>query len=269
MKKVFLTGGSGTVGAAFISKFYGQFKFYSFSRNEKMQVALKRNFQDVEIILGAVEDKIMLEKSPKEWFAHWFDSPYYHILYKNRDYAEAELFIHKLIEFLDFKKEDKLLDLACGKGRHSVYLNRQGFDVEGVDLSPKSIHNAVQYANERLKFAIHDMRNVYREASFNYVLNLFTSFGYFKSEEENIQTICSAAKNLKKGGKLLIDFMSSKKVIADLVPYEEKTLEGIKFIIRKHLEDSHIIKEISFEVEGKVYSFEERVKAIKKKSIGK
>lgn len=204
----------------------------------------------------------MLETSPKEWFAHWFDSPYYHILYKNRDYAEAELFIHKLIEFLDFKKEDKLLDLACGKGRHSVYLNRQGFDVEGVDLSPKSILNAQQYSNERLKFAIHDMRNVYCENGFDYVLNLFTSFGYFKSEEENIQTICSAATNLKKGGKLLIDFMNSKKIIADLCVYEEKTLEGIKFIIRKRLEDSHIIKEISFEAEGKTYNFEERVKAI-------
>lgn len=204
----------------------------------------------------------MSKTESKEWFAQWFDSPYYHILYKNRNYAEAELFIHKLIEFLDFKKEDKLLDLACGKGRHSVYLNRQGFDVEGVDLSPQSIENAQHYSNERLKFAIHDMRNVYREQGFEYVLNLFTSFGYFKSEQENSQTICSAAANLKKGGKLLIDFMNSKKIIDDLCPYEEKELEGIKFIITKRLEDSYIIKKINFEIGNKSYEFEERVKAI-------
>ena len=63
MKKVFITGGSGTVGEAFISQFYGQYQFVSFSRNEKMQVALKRNFPDVEIILGAVEDKPYLLNS--------------------------------------------------------------------------------------------------------------------------------------------------------------------------------------------------------------
>ena len=60
MKKVFITGGSGTVGSAFISEFYDQYQFFSFSRNEKMQVALKRNYPKVEILLGSVEDRFAI-----------------------------------------------------------------------------------------------------------------------------------------------------------------------------------------------------------------
>lgn len=63
MKKVFITGGAGTVGSSFIENFYGEYQFFSFSRNEKLQVSLKRNFPDVEIILGAVEDRSALMNS--------------------------------------------------------------------------------------------------------------------------------------------------------------------------------------------------------------
>ena len=56
----------------------------------------------------------------------WFDTPFYHILYKNRDYKEAEIFSTELIKFLDLPIETKILDLACGQGRHSVNLNKMG-----------------------------------------------------------------------------------------------------------------------------------------------
>ena len=63
MKKIFITGGSGTIGTSFIKKYYNKYHFFSYSRNEKMQVSLKRNFDKVEIILGAVEDKLNLSRS--------------------------------------------------------------------------------------------------------------------------------------------------------------------------------------------------------------
>ena len=63
MKKIFITGGSGTVGSTFIELYRDQYQFFSYSRNEKMQVSLKRQFPDVEIILGSVEDKLMLQTS--------------------------------------------------------------------------------------------------------------------------------------------------------------------------------------------------------------
>ena len=73
------------------------------------------------------------------WFVNWFDSPYYHLLYKNRDEKEAQVFIDNLIEKLQLKKGSKLIDIACGKGRHATYFNKKGMNVVGVDLSKNSI----------------------------------------------------------------------------------------------------------------------------------
>jgi cyclopropane fatty-acyl-phospholipid synthase-like methyltransferase len=74
-----------------------------------------------------------------EWFKSWFDTKYYHILYKDRNDAEAQAFIDELAEKLHFQTDQTFLDLACGKGRHSVYLNKKGLDITGVDLSEESI----------------------------------------------------------------------------------------------------------------------------------
>lgn len=200
-----------------------------------------------------------------EWFDEWFDSPYYHILYQHRDYDEAKQFLDTLIDYFGIKPGHKVLDLACGKGRHAIYLNKKGFDVVGVDLSEQNIEYARQYENERLKFDIHDMREVYTEEEFDFVLNMFTSFGYFDSEDENEQAICSAAKSLKPGGSFLIDFLNPYRVINNLVPEEIKTIEGITFDIKRHLSaDGYIVKNIHFTDKGKEYNFEERVKAIRR-----
>ena len=119
----------------------------------------------------------MSEDKHTEWFESWFDSPYYHVLYKNRDFSEAELFIDKLIQLIEPTKASRVLDLACGKGRHSIYLNKKGFDVTGIDLSEKSIACAKTAENETLHFYMHDMRKLFRTNYFDVVLNLFTSFG--------------------------------------------------------------------------------------------
>ncbi|MTI20352.1 class I SAM-dependent methyltransferase, partial [Fulvivirga sp. RKSG066] len=168
-----------------------------------------------------------------EWFDEWFDSPYYHILYKHRDYEEAKGFLDTLIRFFKIKPNHKVLDLACGKGRHSIYLNEKGFDVVGVDLSEQNIAHAKKFENDSLHFDVHDMREVYAEERFDFVLNMFTSFGYFDSEKENEQAICAAAKSLKPGGSLLIDFLNPYRVINNLVPEEKKTIEGIEFDITR------------------------------------
>jgi 2-polyprenyl-3-methyl-5-hydroxy-6-metoxy-1,4-benzoquinol methylase len=197
-----------------------------------------------------------------EWFEEWFDSKYYHILYKNRDETEAQRVIENLVQHFNIKPDQKILDLACGKGRHSVYLNQLGFDVVGLDLSEKSIIYAKQFENERLKFNIHDMRLVYKKNSFDVVLNLFTSFGYFENIEENKKVLESIHKQLKKGGKLIVDFMNSKKVINQLIPSETKTIEEINFTITKEYTNSIIKKEIQFEADKKQHCFQEKVQAL-------
>ena len=94
-----------------------------------------------------------------EWFENWFNSKYYQILYKKRNYSEASLFINNILQKLKLQKNTFFLDLGCGTGRHAVYLNKQGFYVDGFDLSKKSIEKAKKHENEKLKFYLQDMRD--------------------------------------------------------------------------------------------------------------
>lgn len=200
----------------------------------------------------------------KEWFGEWFDSPYYHVLYKHRDKEEAKAFIDQLIQYFQFSKTDLIQDLACGKGRHAIYLNKKGFNVVGLDLSHQNIFSAKKSENERLRFHVHDMRLPWEGKKFDVILNLFTSFGYFETKGENQQAISAIASGMKKGGKLLIDFLNPYTVINNLVPEEVKQINGINFHIRKYLEGEYIVKDIRFDDKGEQYEFQERVKAIRR-----
>jgi SAM-dependent methyltransferase len=205
---------------------------------------------------------MMTDKGHTNWFKTWFDSPYYHILYKHRDCDEAGIFINNLLHFFSPSPSSRFLDLACGKGRHSIFLNKKGYDVTGVDLSPESIKLASKCENEKLHFYVHDMRKLFRTNYFDYILNLFTSFGYFESDRDNQSTISSAAKALKKDGFFVIDFFNAQKIISNLKAEEIIDVESIKFIIRKKIQNDFIIKQISFSDKGKDFVFEERVKAL-------
>jgi cyclopropane fatty-acyl-phospholipid synthase-like methyltransferase len=194
------------------------------------------------------------------WFLSWFDSPYYHILYQNRDEAEAQLFIDHLLGHLQLEKGSKILDLACGKGRHSIYMSEKGYDVLGVDLSPESILFAQQFEHEHLKFQVQDMREQIQGLKFDAVFNLFTSFGYFNSEEEHLSVLKSIKGELKEDGILVIDFMNAYRVIQNLFLEEIKIVAGIEFNINRYVENSYIVKEIRFSDKGQDYFFKEMVR---------
>ncbi len=202
-----------------------------------------------------------MTKSTNQWYASWFDTPYYHILYKDRDYTEAQLFMDTLTNYLNIPEGGKILDLACGKGRHSVYLNTLGYNVTGVDLSEQSIAHANQFKNETLKFNVHDMSKPYPE-TFDAVFNLFTSFGYFEDDKCNLETIASIKAELNEFGFGVIDFMNVNYVIENLVTEDVKTVEGIDFYQKRSVQDGYVIKDISFKIDGETYKFQERVKAI-------
>lgn len=212
--------------------------------------------------------KFNRDKKKKEWFDEWFNTIYYHILYKHRDDNEAILFIDNLIKYLEIQKDDRILDLACGKGRHSIYLNKKGFDVEGFDLSEQNISYASQFENNRLKFEVKDMRNVYKPNSFNYIFNLFTSFGYFDTKEANLNVIDAAIASLKKDGIFLIDFLNPYVVINNLVKSESKTIENVNFNISRSLtKDDYILKRIEVEDHSQKFEFYEKVKAIRRQDF--
>jgi len=195
------------------------------------------------------------------WFENWFNSKYYHILYKNRDHKEAVFFLDNIIKNINFNN-GRILDVACGKGRHAKYLNHLGFNVTGIDLSKNSIEFANKDSNENLKYFAHDMRSVFKKNHFDLVTNLFTSFGYFENQEDEQATINAMSNNLKKGGLLLIDFMNVKKVISSLVKSESKEIDGIKFLIERKYDKNHIIKKIIIKDQDLDLNFQEKVRAL-------
>jgi SAM-dependent methyltransferase len=203
-----------------------------------------------------------MTKQLKDWYTSWFDTPFYHILYKDRDYKEAQSFMENLTSYLNIDENGNILDLACGKGRHAVYLNTIGYDVTGIDLSQKSIDFASKFENEHLKFEVHDMRKPYHH-KFNAVFNLFTSFGFFEDDKDDLNTIRAIKANLKENGIGVIDFMNTDFVVDNLVADNSKVIEDITFNLKRYVADNFVIKDIKFEHNGEQYSFQEKVKALR------
>lgn len=197
-----------------------------------------------------------------EWFKNWFDSNYYHILYKHRDWKEAESFIDNLVDLLKPAPKAKILDMPCGKGRHSIYLNKKGFDVTGIDLSPQSAMCAKKNENQHLFFFVHDMREHFKIKYFDIVLNLFTSLGYFEDEYDNQKVITAAAESLKPGGIFVIDFFNAAKVAKALVKEETKITDEVEFKISRKIENKFVVKKISITDGDKNYAFYEKVQLL-------
>ena len=196
----------------------------------------------------------------KHWYSSWFDTPFYHILYKDRDDKEAQSFMDALTYYLNISQNSTILDLACGKGRHSLYLNSIGYDVTGLDLSKQSISEAKQKENGRLCFDVHDMSKPYFK-QFDTVFNLFTSFGYFDCDEDNLNTIKAIKANLKPNGIGVIDFMNIDVVKNSLKQDDMKTVDGIDFYLKRSVNNGYIVKDITFNFKGQDFNFYERVKA--------
>lgn len=200
--------------------------------------------------------------SSEDWFESWFNTSYYHKLYAHRDDNEAQLFIKNVLEALPISAQCKLLDLACGRGRHSIYLNENNCDVIGLDLSERNIEFAKSFESEKLKFEVGDMRENFGNQRFDYIFNLFTSFGYFQDKEDNIKACQSIHKALKPGGYLILDFMNVNKVKLGLVKEEVKLVEGIEFHIERFIRSNKVVKKISFHDKGKDFNYEEQVQLL-------
>lgn len=204
---------------------------------------------------------MMQLEGQNEWFATWFDSPYYHILYQNRDDHEAHDFLFQLKKYLDLPVAANVLDLACGAGRHSRVLHQLGYSVTGCDLSANSIEEAKKLAKEGMTFFVHDMRELL-PGKYDAVFNLFTSFGYFDVLSDNARVLDSVFQALENGGTLVIDFMNAEKVIRELKLRQEIQRGELLFHIKREVTNARIVKTIAFEAEGKSFFYQEKVQAL-------
>lgn len=195
----------------------------------------------------------------KDWFTDWFNTPYYFILYKDRNDEDAQLFMKNITEFLALPKSNHILDLPCGKGRHSVFLNSLGYKVTGGDLAANSINIAKEFENDTLNFKVHDMREPFNN-KYDAVFNLFTSFGYFEDDIEDLLILQNIKNGIKNNGYFVFDFLNADFVKKTLVPKETKVVDDITFHITREIKDGFIIKNISFFADDEQHSYTERVK---------
>lgn len=200
-----------------------------------------------------------------DWFEEWFDSPLYEKLYANRDEEEARQLVDLLVDELELNKCSKILDLGCGRGRHSINLNKKGYRVKGIDLSKEAIKTAREKVErmglENISFEIRDMRKPFDE-TFDAIVNLFTTFGYFKTDGENASVFDSVVAMLKPGGIFVLDYLNAKKVKESFSPSDAGEFQGIQYEIQRYIRDDMIFKDIEFageRVNGR-RSYSERVK---------
>ncbi|MGZ3847069.1 MAG: SAM-dependent methyltransferase [Flavisolibacter sp.] len=180
----------------------------------------------------------------KEWYKAWFNSPFYHKLYFERDEKEAQNFILKLLKRLQPAPGSRVLDVACGRGRHSKFLATLDFDVTGIDLSFESIEFAKQFEKENLHFYQHDMRMPMWINYFDYAFNFFTSFGYFATRREHDDAINTISGSLKGGGQVVFDYLNVHFVEDRLVHDEVKNIGDTSYEIRRWMDDDHFYKNI-------------------------
>lgn len=203
--------------------------------------------------------------SSDAWFESWFDSPLYEQLYANRDDAEAAQLVGWITGQFPPAMYPGVLDMGCGRGRHSLLLAGKGYRVTGVDLSPRAIKTARLKAAENnvanVRFVTGDMRT-WQDEPFALVCNLFTSFGYLENDDDNLRAINNMNRNLKEGGFLVMDFLNPEAVRRSLVAEETVTVVGMTCRITRHIENDTVVKSLSFmsAPEGKTMTFQERVK---------
>ena len=155
------------------------------------------------------------------WYKEWFGTEYLE-LYAHRNRGEAEDHIDFVAEVFGDESPRAVLDLACGAGRHTQVLRSRGFRALGVDLSLTLLTEP-----PRLPSVAADMCCLpFAEHAFDWVLNFFTSFGYFESEAENLQVLREIRRVLAPGGRYLVDLFNRDKVVANLVPSERQELPG-------------------------------------------
>lgn len=201
-----------------------------------------------------------MDKEIANWYKEWFDTDFYHILYNQRNFREAELFIKNLIAYLNLPEGASVLDAGCGRGRHSVMLGELGYKVKGIDLCESNIDFARQFSSEHIDFEVQDMSEPY-DGKYDVLLNLFTSFGYFEDDRDHVNTLRMMKDALSLSGLGVIDFMNVTQVKENLVPKSEVNAGGIRFDIERYEESGYICKDIRFEHDHIPYHFTERVRA--------
>ncbi|MCX6640948.1 MAG: class I SAM-dependent methyltransferase [bacterium] len=200
----------------------------------------------------------------KPWYHHWFGADYLE-LYEHRSSAEAARTIGWLLRELKLPPGSRVLDLACGSGRHGRELSRLGYPTVGLDLSwPLLTRNWVSQHTPGVQRLRGDMRTLpVKAGSFDLALSLFTSFGYFAIEADNQRVVNEASRALRKSGFYVLDFLNADRVRSSIIPDETRRLKDRKVTITRwvDVQQQRVEKKVTIqERDGTVRDYRESVR---------
>ncbi len=197
------------------------------------------------------------------WYEEWFNTKEYLEVYKNRDDVEAETLTELILANVKMETDAKILDMAAGAGRHAINFARRGFNVTAVDLSKNLIKVAKKNASVydfNIDFVHSDIRKFETSDKFDLVLNLFTSIGYFDSDEENFELFRKTYYLLKSGGCFVLDYFNKNYLEANLIPSSVETINGAVINQNRSIRGDRVIKEIIIKKNGDTKKFFESVR---------
>jgi SAM-dependent methyltransferase len=195
------------------------------------------------------------------WYENWFGNEYLTV-YAHRNEEEAQQLVQLVLTYIPLDKNSKIIDLCCGQGRHAYLFAREGFKVYGFDLSRKLLQVA-KYKNEKNQntfFVQADMRFLPVAHSFDLLLNLFTSFGYFQTDEENKSVFFQFYQALKSGGNYVFDYFNSSYIVNHLQRFQKEQIGDLVVEQERYIESSRVEKIIKLKRHGKQSTFYESVK---------
>ncbi len=200
-----------------------------------------------------------------EWFEEWFGEDYV-ALYPHRNEAEAKRAVGLISRTIGDRAVRRVLDLACGSGRHAKYLGAKWW-TSGIDLSEVLLRIA-RRNDSPARLVRGDIRALpYRDSAFDVVVNLFTSFGYFESDLEHALVIRDLARVIAPHGTFVLDYLNAEAVREQLVPYDERNIGGRVVEQRREITDGgrFVVKHISLKNEGR--EFVERVRLFTRQEL--
>jgi len=199
----------------------------------------------------------------KEWYKDWFASKDYLDVYRHRNSEDTENLIKLVLSNIIINDGASILDAACGAGRHSIKFAQKGFDVTGFDLSGTLLQIAIDEAEKRkikINFQISDLRTFNSNIKFDLILSLFTSFGYFNTDEENFAFVRNAFQMLNENGYYVLDYLNKNYLEANLIEYTERKVDGKKIMEDRTIIDGRVVKKISIRKENQNDEYLESVK---------
>lgn len=212
-----------------------------------------------------------------EWFAEWFNNSLYLKVYSHRDNAEAKTCMETILRQTGIENltpsDIRVMDIACGAGRHALELARRGFTTTANDLSPyllECTRTQAERENISLECTRQDMRDIKTENAYDLVVQLFSSFGYFRTKEEDLQVLLNVHRALKKNGWYILDLINPVYLKKNFVPASNRTIKGLRIFEKRRIEASRIVKQITISAPDDPddsTSFEESVRFYELESI--